>query len=117
MLLFTLVVILTFLVGCASNSNDICNNQQLTSVESPDKSIVAYIFTRDCGSTTKKSYQLSILNKGEKIGNTSGNIFISYGEFAVEWIKSDEIVVKTVTNGDIFKNEQKYKGIKINYAK
>lgn len=84
-------------------------------VESPDGKYNAYIFVRDLGATTKASNQLSILRKGDKLGNISGNIFVTYGDFNVSWSSPTELNIKVTKVGEVFKKIEEYKGIKINY--
>ena len=104
--------ILILLTVCSNNTN----NEIIKTIDSPDGKYVAYIFTRDLGATTKVSYQLSILEAGESLGDSGGNIFISYGSFDVEWSKQNLLYVKLKEKGDIFKNEKKYKDIVIEYS-
>ena len=67
-LILASVFILLFNSGCSS----ISYNEVVKTVESPDQKYIAYIFIRDLGATTRESYQLSILKKGQRLGNGSG---------------------------------------------
>lgn len=100
------------LIGCASSNP---SNTVINEIESPDGKYIACYFVRDLGATTKQSYQLSILNKGKKLGDTTGNVFITYGEFDIEWNKNDDLIVNIKNNEEIFKQLDKYKEIKIKY--
>jgi hypothetical protein len=91
------------------------NNKIVKSIESSNNDYVAYLFIRDLGATTKASYQLSILKKGKNLGDEGGNIFISYGEFDIEWSSQNELIVKIVGKGEIFKQASNFKGINIKY--
>ncbi len=102
------------LIGCSSlNSN--ANNTVIKEIGSPDGDYTAFCFIRDLGATTKASYQLSILNKGEKLGDTTGNVFITYGEFDVEWDGNSDLIVNIKDDEEIFKKLEQYKGIQIKY--
>lgn len=104
-----LLTILLFLVGCNSN------NKIIKTIPSPNGKYVAYAFVRDLGATTKESYQMSILKENEKLGNGSGNTFVSYSNFAAVWDNDNEITIKYPKNAEVFKNEVNVKGIKVNY--
>lgn len=111
--ILSLLIIMNVSLGC---SNEICSNILVTSIDSPDNKYVAYIFKRDCGSTTKVSFQLSILKKGQELSNSKGNIYISYGEFNVEWNSTNELLVESVyDDSEVFKQKSRYKGIEITY--
>nr|WP_244966026.1 DUF5412 family protein [Paenibacillus alvei] len=105
------VLLIILFSGCSSN---LCTNEVVKMIESPDHTYVAYLFKRDCGATTKESYQLSILKKGTELGNEEGNVYISYGDFNIEWSKSCELTVE-YWSSDVFKNKSAYKNVKINY--
>ena len=65
-----------FLSGCSSPFS--CENELLFQVNSPDNQYKAVIFTRDCGATTAKSYQISILKIDKEFDNKEkGNLFIA----------------------------------------
>lgn len=67
------------------------------------------------GATTAESYQLSIVKEGQELGNGTGNIFITYGNFDVEWLDNNELKVTMSSGGDIFKQKTKYDDITISY--
>jgi len=54
---------------------DMCGNDVLQIVASPDKQVKAVIFERDCGATTGFSTQVSVLASGAKLPNDAGNVF------------------------------------------
>lgn len=109
--MFCLIFNIT-LIGCASSN---LSNKVIHEIESPDGKYIAFCFIRDLGATTKPSYQLTILNKGEKLSDTVGNIFITYGEFDIEWEKNDALIVNIKNDKEIFKQLEQYKEIKIKY--
>lgn len=91
------------------------NNRILRSIESPDNKYIACIFVRDFGATTRESYHLSIMKKGKGLGNTTGNVYISYSRFEVEWVTPDAIRV-TRQNGKVFKQVTHFEDIQITYS-
>lgn len=96
-ILITIITILAvFMVGkylLNALTGDMCVNDIVQKVPSPNGEKVAYIFTRDCGATTSLSPQLSILNKDENFPNKSGNTFRSYKEFSIRWLSNMKLQV------------------------
>lgn len=105
-LLLTTLIVLT---GCNSN------NKIIKTIPSPNGDYIAYVFVRDLGATTKESYQLTILKKNNKLGNGSGNTFVSYSNFAVSWDSDNGMTIKYPKKAEVFKKEESIKGIKIKY--
>ena len=94
------------------------NNMQKY-VESPNNNYVAYVYERNGGATTPFVYHLSILEKGKRLPRNSGNVIISYIEFDVEWVKSNELKVAFLPSHgkkNIFKKLEHIEGIKITYS-
>ncbi len=100
-----------------------CGNQIYKEYLSPNKSLKAVVFQRDCGATTSFSTQISILNSDEKLDNESGNIFIIKGhpdEVApiLNWKNNDELNIQHSLNGNEFTAENNFdwfNSIKITY--
>lgn len=91
------------------------NNRIQKTIASPDNKYIAYIFTRDFGATTRESYNLSILKKGKVLRNTSGNIYISYSKFEIEWVKPNQI--KVIGQSEkVFKKVSEFEDIQITYS-
>ena len=85
-------------------------------VVSPDGKYVAYVFEANGGATTKFTYRLSVLKNGEKLkAGDIGNAFISYNEFAVEWLDGNTLNVNNIASVNIFKQETEIDGVKITY--
>ncbi len=57
--------------------NSMCSNKTISEAKSPDGSLVAVVFQRDCGATTGFSTQVSIFRSWLPRWNNSGNIFVS----------------------------------------
>lgn len=91
------------------------NNKIIQSVKSPDEKYTAYIFIRDMGATTKASYQLSVFSKGTVLENESGNVFVSYEPFNIQWKDSKHLVVTYSKESEIFKQETSYDHLIIMY--
>lgn len=98
------------LSGCASK-----NNKVIEEVDSPDGKYTAIYFVRDIEATTKASYQLTILKERKKLGDTVGNVFVTYGEFDVQWENENILVVEIKKDEEIFKQLKEYKEIEFRY--
>ncbi|MNL18863.1 hypothetical protein D3C87_1400300 [compost metagenome] len=107
------IILLFFISGCSDDG--LCVNNVSESIDNSNHEYVAYVFERDCGSTTQLSYQVSVLKKGVKLGNPVGNVISSYNEVKVSWSTSDELLISTQGDTDIFKQETQIGSIKIKY--
>ena len=97
-------ILLAFMLsGCLGIENTIISESV-----SPDGKYVAVIFSRDVGATTTKSYNLSIIENGDKLEAAVGNAFHSDSDFSVEWLENEKILV-TINNSSkriITQNEE-----------
>jgi len=94
-------------------ADEMCRNKFYKEYLSPNKSLKAVIFQRDCGATTNSSTQISILDSDEKLGNKSGNIFIIKGdpnEVApiLNWESDNELNIQHSLNGNEFKAKNNF---------
>ena len=102
--------------GYSILENAFVENKIVKEVKSIDNSYRAVVFVRDTGATTRSSYQLSILKKGQDLENESGNVFISYSEFDVMWKDNKTLKVRIRDkNEKIFKQLEKKDNIIILY--
>jgi hypothetical protein len=95
---------------------DMCGNDIKQKIPSPNGQNIDYVFDRSCGATTGFSLQLSILNKGEKFKNESGNTFRTDKEFSVEWINDENMKVIYDRTSETYEMDKKVNGIKIQYV-
>lgn len=95
---------------------DMCGNDIIKKVNSPNGEKVAYIFNRDCGATTSVSYQLSILDKGDKFPNKTGNTIVSDKVINIEWLSENKIKVIYEKEAEISKMDKSVNGIKVVYV-
>lgn len=92
-------VLLTLLrgVGCVP----LCENTVVTSVPSPSKSRVVFVFVRNCGATADFSTQVSVLRARQHLGNSVGNcLVVDSGHGAVQVGHSGELAVSVLWKGD-----------------
>lgn len=80
--IFLALVVAVLLAGVVAGAHaffsglgDLCANEMLADVPSPSGQRHAVVFLRDCGATDGFSTQVSVLRRGERLRNTSGNAF------------------------------------------
>lgn len=103
--------------------SDMCGNEIISQTLSPDKELKAILFRRDCGATTRFSYQVSVLNPWDSLSDADcGNVFVSYASPGLQW-KDNRTLLITRTSADEIFQEQKQitvlpllKNVKIEYA-
>jgi hypothetical protein len=86
---------------------------------STDGSVSAWVFVRDCGATTAKSTQVSILGAGEGPPVDAGNAFIIGAESQViaTWREPSRVSISFERTGEVFKQESVVAGVEISYEK
>jgi hypothetical protein len=67
-------------VGCNILFEDMCGNDVLRAVPSPDGNVKAVVFERNCGATTGFSEQVSLLASGARLPNRGGDTFVADGD-------------------------------------
>jgi hypothetical protein len=101
-------------------SLDLCANEIHQEVYSPERTLKAVIFQRDCGATTGFSTHVSIVPAEEELGNDrAGNLYIANGHPAesslvLQWSSETAMTISGYTQ-DAIKQEHRVEGIKILY--
>ena len=112
------VLIASFLLplfGCA----DLCGNELLHSVRSPNGKFTAVVFVRDCGATTVFSTQVSIVSADRALLGEAGNTFVGDGRLSisVKWDIDGALYISGVGEGSrIVKQEPLVSGVRVSYA-
>ena len=109
-------------------SEDMCGNQIVSEIPSPDRMFKAVIFQRDCGATTGFSTQVSVLRISTSLPDDSGNIFAAdtnhgrarsaaWGgpEAKAHWETSRKLVIEHQIMARVFKAEKQIDGIVVEY--
>jgi hypothetical protein len=99
--------------GCGA---DLCGNDNVRATASPDGTLTALVFRRDCGATTGFSTHISIVRSGTALSNDPGNVLTVAGEppVTVTWQGPTRLVVANV--GDkVFRRADRVGGISIDY--
>jgi len=103
-------------VGCNKLFEDMCGNEVLRTVPSPDGKVKAILFKRDCGATTGYSEQLSLLPAGAILPNEGGDTFVAdsnHGAAAggpqvqVIWKDNDHLLITHHPKARIFHAKQR----------
>ena len=85
-----IVILLVLLIVLWANLNSMisenCTNRIISEVPSPDGSLKAVIFQRDCGIDTVVSTHVSLLPAAETLPNRKGNVFITEGR--AKWVQA-----------------------------
>jgi hypothetical protein len=103
------------MAGCGIT--DPCENTPIIEVPSTDRSVSAWVFIRDCGATTAKSTQVSILAAGDGPPQEAGNAFIVGGETQViaTWREPARVDISFEPRAEIFKQQSSVLGVTISY--
>jgi hypothetical protein len=77
---------------------EMCGNEIYKEYLSPNGSLKAVVFQRDCGATTGFSTQISIIKRNAMVANKAGNVFISDGHPRdtspiVTWLSDSELEI------------------------
>jgi hypothetical protein len=102
-------------IGCNKLFEDMCGNEVLRSVPSPDGKVKAVVFERDCGATTGYSEQVSLLAATAALPNASGDTFVADGNHGaaaggpqvhVLWKNNQHLLIKHHPKARVFHAKQ-----------
>lgn len=112
-----LALIITVLLRFFAFPEDFCTNDNLRESVSPNATIKAVLFRRDCGATTTYSTQVSILPVSRKLPNESGNVYVAGGEptVIVRWIDDRHLSISGGGAATVFKHLSVFAGVQITY--
>jgi hypothetical protein len=118
-----LAIISTIFAGCS----DMCENEVVTRMTSPEGRLDAVIFQRDCGTTTGFSTQISVIGAGEQllgIGNTfradddhgSASDGSWGGPWAeIKWLSPNRLLVRYAAKSRVFEQHDDVSGVQVTY--
>jgi hypothetical protein len=120
-----LIVMMTLLcapsVGC-DDAFGLCENRLTQTIPSPDGTLDAAVFSRDCGATVATSAQVSVLAHGTR-PKGPGTIFIAdsnHGAVAIDlevvWKAPAELAIAYPARARVFKKEERLGGVHVAYA-
>ena len=111
-LIAQIIFLALLLSGC-----DMCGNDPLNVVTSPNGEMNAISFVRSCGATTGYSTHVSITDKSGRLKNDPGNIFTIEGKspVGIEWKNNSQLIVDIDGSGKEFKMVAEFEGVKVEY--
>ena len=125
----TLAVASLFFSLLFLSCDDLCANETLKTIQSPDGKRQAVVFRRDCGATTAYSTQVSIMASGVKLPNQGGNVFVADTDHGkapeqegggpvvnVEWLDNKSLRVSYDSKDRVFHKETQQSGVLITYV-
>ena len=117
------------LLSGSCDPSDLCRNELLKELKSPNGANKVVIFQRDCGATTGFSTQISILSSNEKLPNAGGDVFIADTNHGaapssegggpvveVTWIDDNNLLIKHDSQARVSNSAKTHGTINISYA-
>jgi Family of unknown function (DUF5412) len=108
------MLLVVFLVSCGMN---LCDNQLIEDVKSPNGKYTASVFERDCGATTPYIEIVSLHSSAAKFDpeNYDDWVFTVQGRSKVKatWISDDKLQVSYTYTGEKLTQQEKWNGINI----
>lgn len=113
------IIVATFLAFWSCDRGNMCDNEIVKEVYSPDKKFKAIIFKRDCGATTGTSSQLTILKGDEELENQKGNTFVvDDGEIIkIKWENQQQLTVYYDSLARTFEMKDRREDIRVKYKR
>jgi hypothetical protein len=116
------ITIITILFVCMAGNylldllfEDMCGNDLVQQIPSPNGEKEAYVFERSCGATTGFSPQLSILYMDDELQNESGNTFRTDKNFSIEWLCDKKLKIIYDKSSETYKMDHQVIGVEIEY--
>lgn len=123
-----LALALVSVIGLWTLLDSACANDVLAELPSPDGENKAIVFQRDCGATTGFSTQVSVLQSGQVLGDSSANVFVgdtNHGaapsgpgggpSLRVQWVGPETLVVSHRPAVRVFAAEKESGSVRITY--
>lgn len=123
-ILLSLAVALVFHYFSGGLTATLCSNQIHQVYPSPDRSLKAVVFQRECGPSSGATTQVSLLDASSELPNEAGNILVIKGETNtsapdITWNSSQELIIHHPLDGNAFKAQTDYnsanKSVRIRY--
>jgi len=124
-ILFSLAAALVFYYFADGLAEGLCSNKIYREYPSPDRSLKAVVFQRECGPSSGATTQVSVIDAAKTLENRAGNILVLKGEAentvpAITWKSEQELIIYHSIDGNEFKAETRYdreSPIRIDYQK
>lgn len=97
--------------------DDLCANDNLVEMVSPNGQLKAVTFRRDCGATTEYSTHVSILPTSRKLPNEAGNVFVQSREsiVVVRWLDDHHLSISGGGASTAIVHHTDFRGIRITH--
>jgi len=118
-----LAILCIMSTGCS----DMCGDDVVSRMTSPDGQRDAVMFQRDCGATTGFSTQISIIDAGDKLSG-AGNTFRADDDHGVaraghwggpwvemKWLSPDRLLIRHAAKARIFEQDDRVSGVNVTY--
>ena len=114
-IVLSLAVALLFYYFADALSEGLCSNTLFKEYPSPDASLKAVVFQRECGPSTGATTQVSLIEVDKSLENSAGNLLVLKGEPekvapAIAWKSRQEMIIYHAIDGHEFKAETRYPG-------
>lgn len=111
-IVFSLATALLFYYFADRLTEGLCSNKIYREYLSPDRSLKAVVFQRDCGATTGFTTQISIIESHESLENSAGNLFVvkrnpKVAAPEIEWKSDKDILIHYLPDGTEVKAKTK----------
>jgi hypothetical protein len=113
----------------SSAFDDMCGNEILADIPSPNGALRAVVFERDCGATTDFSTQVTILPVDAKLPDEGGSVFVAdtnHGaapsgegggpEVKVQWRSASQLSIAHHTEARVFLARQRVEKVDVSYV-
>jgi hypothetical protein len=95
---------------------DPCDNEVSKEIPSPDGSLKAVVFSRNCGATTGFSTQISILRGANATSNDAGNVFVAdQTPVDIKWLSNTRLSIAYLTGTETFYQMKQLDGVTVTY--
>ena len=111
---------IVLLIGVsAAGCGEICRNEPVTVIPSPDGKAKAVVFHRNCGATTSANTQVSVLPAYSELPNIPGNALVLDADAPVEvtWMSDASLSVSGLGTARASKQQETANGVSIAYEK
>ena len=103
----------------AAGCGEICSNEPVTVIPSPNGKAKAVVFHRSCGATTAPNTQISVLPAYSELPNIQGNALVLDADAPVEvkWVSDSMLSISGLGAARVSHQLEETNGVSIAYPK
>jgi len=119
------ILIPIFLISILSISTIACSpceNEVLEEIPSPNGTLRAIVFQRECGATVGSNRQVSLLPQAQRLSNAGGNVLILDSDHGrgsldteVTWTDNDHLLIRYDPRARVFDSNASVHGVEVTY--